>query len=100
MRCAPTCRRCQRRLTGRNRGGICGVCWRPLPLLHKAVLSPPPGAMDGAVLSLAEMTRWYAVEVVQAHGGNLSAAARALGVSRSTLYRLVGGSHARGVTVR
>lgn len=97
MRCHAECRRCRRPLTSRNRARICGVCWRPLPLLQKAMLVPPDG---GRFLPLDEMARIYVRGVLDAHSGNVTAAARALGVSRGTVYRMVGGSHARGVTVQ
>ena len=40
-------------------------------------------------LPLAELTRAYARQVVEAHGGNKAAAARALGIDRRTLYRML-----------
>lgn len=47
---------------------------RPVPMLHEAV-------------RLFE--RRYAIEAIECHRGNMSAAARALGIARSTLYELV-----------
>jgi DNA-binding NtrC family response regulator len=38
---------------------------------------------------LDELSRAYARTVVQAHGGNKAAAARALGIDRRTLYRML-----------
>ncbi|MCG6860487.1 MAG: sigma 54-interacting transcriptional regulator [Chromatiaceae bacterium] len=51
--------------------------------------NPPPtrDAGDVSVESLQTMESRAIREAVEAHGGNLSSAARALGVSRATLYR-------------
>lgn len=48
---------------------------RPVPMLHEAV---------------EVFERRYVIEAIQRHRGNMSAAARALGIARSTLYDLVG----------
>ncbi|MFZ5510554.1 MAG: sigma-54-dependent Fis family transcriptional regulator [Pseudomonadota bacterium] len=42
---------------------------------------------DGESADLATITRQAIVAALQGHGGNVSAAARSLGISRSTLYR-------------
>lgn len=42
-------------------------------------------------LTLLEVTRAYAQSVVAAAGGNKSLAARQLGISRRTLYRVLAG---------
>lgn len=46
-----------------------------------------PAAIRGFRASLEEVARWYTREVVQHQQGNLSAAARVLGVDRSTVKR-------------
>jgi DNA-binding NtrC family response regulator len=40
-------------------------------------------------LPLADLSRAYARSVVEAHGGNKAKAARALGIDRRTLYRML-----------
>ena len=42
---------------------------------------PPPEA------SMEDIERWHIRRAVKAHGGNVSAAARSLGINRSTIYR-------------
>lgn len=49
-----------------------------------------PREVDG-VLTESELRRLYAERVVTLHGGNKSRAARALGMSRSGLYRVLKG---------
>ncbi len=39
---------------------------------------------------LRELERLYMLRTLDAHGGNMTSAARALGISRSTLYRRLG----------
>ncbi len=53
-----------------------------LPLEPGVALSAPPGAV-----SLGEAEHAAIMEAVRVYNGNLTAAARSLGVSRSTLYR-------------
>jgi transcriptional regulator of acetoin/glycerol metabolism len=50
-----------------------------------AMPSPRPGAMANARLDDLELSA--ILRTLDAHGGNVSAAARALGVSRNTIYR-------------
>lgn len=59
--------------------------------LPPAVLagSSPAAPGAGACVTLAEMDRRYARQVVAALGGNKAQAAIALGISRATLYRLL-----------
>ncbi|MCL4228228.1 MAG: sigma-54-dependent Fis family transcriptional regulator [Myxococcales bacterium] len=65
--------------------------------LDRALVPPAAaGAGDGVVLpaelTLDEASRRYAVAAVERAGGNQSAAARALGISRNKLARLLRGS--------
>ena len=55
-----------------------------LPISEHAIVLPPD-------LSLEEAERRYAVAVLEREGGNQSAAARALGISRNKLARLLRG---------
>jgi transcriptional regulator of acetoin/glycerol metabolism len=48
----------------------------------------PPAPLDAAPAVSLQDSEWSAIEhALRAHGGNVSAAARALGVSRNTIYR-------------
>lgn len=49
----------------------------------------PEGPGNGCQ-ELREMERTHMVRTLEAHGGNMTAAARTLGISRSTLYRRLG----------
>lgn len=55
------------------------------PLVPAAVVQEGATAMP--VLALAALTRQALQQALVAHGGNVSAAARSLGVSRNTVYR-------------
>jgi DNA-binding NtrC family response regulator len=60
------------------------------PTLAPAANAIPPIAESlacGVILPLAEMERRYIEEVIRRSGGNTQAAARALGISPSTIYR-------------
>jgi transcriptional regulator of acetoin/glycerol metabolism len=57
-----------------------------MPLLDRP--GPAPALPDG--LTLAEMEALYIRRTVDRVGGNLSRAARELGISRSTLWRKLG----------
>ncbi len=60
------------------------------PTLAPAANAIPPIAESlacGTILPLAEMERRYIEEVIRRSGGNTQAAARALGISPSTIYR-------------
>ena len=57
----------------------------PVVAAAAPVADPRPGSEGGG--GLAELTRTAVDQALQAHGGNVSAAARALGVHRSTLHR-------------
>lgn len=59
--------------------------------LPEAVRAPAPPSADAAapLLTLEEMDRRYAQQVVAAMNGNKLQAAAALGISRATLYRLL-----------
>jgi DNA-binding NtrC family response regulator len=52
-------------------------------------LEPAPLEPSFASRPLSEMARDYARRVLEAHSGNKSAAARALGIDRRTLYRML-----------
>jgi Nif-specific regulatory protein len=58
---------------------------RDLPLPDRARIEAPPS--DLARLTWAQMERRYIAAVLAAHDGNRSAAARAMGIGRSTLLR-------------
>ncbi len=66
--------------------------------LSQAPASPQPGMRDAwtaappetAAGSLEEISRQAALRTLEAAGGNISAAARQLGISRNTLYRKLG----------
>ena len=60
---------------------------RPLADADRAQLAPLPGD-----LGLREHSLHLLHAAVQRHAGNMTAAARSLGISRSTLYRKLGGS--------
>ena len=49
-----------------------------------------PESLGNGCQELREMERTHMVRTLEAHGGNMTAAARALGISRSTLYRRLG----------
>ena len=49
-----------------------------------------PEGLGNGCQELREMERTHMVRTLEAHGGNMTAAARALGISRSTLYRRLG----------
>ena len=51
--------------------------------------APAPTAFE-RVMKLQELERTYTKWAVDAHAGNITTAARALGISRSTLYRHLG----------
>ena len=46
-----------------------------------------PARVRDGVATMDEVERWYAERVVEKEGGNLSKAARVLGVDRGTLAR-------------
>ena len=52
-------------------------------------LAPAPLEPSLGARPLSEMARDYARRVLEAHRGNKSAAARALGIDRRTLYRML-----------
>ncbi|MCD6439476.1 MAG: sigma-54-dependent Fis family transcriptional regulator [Halomonas sp.] len=49
-----------------------------------------PEGLGNGCQELREMERTHMVRTLEAHGGNMTAAARTLGISRSTLYRRLG----------
>ncbi|MCD6005264.1 MULTISPECIES: sigma-54-dependent Fis family transcriptional regulator [Halomonadaceae] len=55
--------------------------------VRNTVTSEDPG---NGCQELREMERTHMVRTLEAHGGNMTAAARTLGISRSTLYRRLG----------
>ena len=65
----------------------------PLPVAPAVSVPAPVAAAsladdkNGAPATIAESERRQTLAAMQEHAGNLSAAARALGISRSTLYR-------------
>lgn len=48
----------------------------------------PPFSIDGAI-DLATVTRAHVLAVLEKHAGNKARAARALGINRRSLYRLL-----------
>ena len=70
--------------------------------LFEPAFAPPPGSappafdpwaaapLDATSNSLDEISRQAALRAVEAAGGNISSAARQLGISRNTLYRKLG----------
>jgi transcriptional regulator of acetoin/glycerol metabolism len=60
----------------------------PVPARVEAPVMPPPGPEE-AEQPLASMTRQAVERAILAHQGNITAAARALGLHRSTLYRIL-----------
>ncbi|MDP6506102.1 MAG: helix-turn-helix domain-containing protein, partial [Planctomycetota bacterium] len=52
--------------------------------------SPTTKIIFKEIRSMAEIDKEYILEVVRRKGGNLNAAARSLGISRSSLYRRLG----------
>jgi transcriptional regulator of acetoin/glycerol metabolism len=57
--------------------------------INVSALTPQPHA-DETTGSLDEIERGVVRRTLEAQGGNISAAARLLGVSRNTLYRKLG----------
>ena len=51
--------------------------------------APDPAQMVASGANLEEMEQSVILKSLEAHGGNVSATARALGVSRNTIYRKV-----------
>jgi Nif-specific regulatory protein len=62
-----------------------------LPVAPTALAAPPDGVHLPSDLSLEEAERRYARAILEREGGNQSAAARALGISRNKLARLLRG---------
>ncbi|MFQ3788550.1 sigma-54-dependent Fis family transcriptional regulator [Halomonas sp. A29] len=52
--------------------------------------APMPGSLADNPQALRELELTHMERTLEAHGGNMTAAARALGISRSTLYRRLG----------
>jgi Nif-specific regulatory protein len=63
-----------------------------IPAISSAAIPTPDGVHLPGDLSLEEAERRYARAVLEREGGNQSAAARALGISRNKLARLLRGS--------
>ena len=66
------------------------------PVPRDAVLgrAPPnphetPAEVPPAGAPMAEVERWHIRRALNAHGGNVSATARSLGINRSTVYRKI-----------
>ncbi|MDE2456053.1 MAG: sigma 54-interacting transcriptional regulator, partial [Burkholderiales bacterium] len=66
---------------------VVGVLELPPELLQQPLAVPQPSRPQSATTSLEESERATIVRAVQDAHGNLAQAARALGISRSTLYR-------------
>ncbi|MFM5382567.1 sigma-54-dependent Fis family transcriptional regulator [Aeromonas veronii] len=65
-----------------------GLGWIEPAHLHLPSVAPEPGALPmGEATSLREQTRRQVQQTLAACGGNVSEAARQLGISRTTLYR-------------
>jgi len=67
---------------------------RDLPAQIREAVSEPSGANEPEVLTLAEVERRHALRVLEGHGGNKVRTAEALGISRATLYRILGEAEA------
>jgi DNA-binding NtrC family response regulator len=67
---------------------------RDLPAQIREAVSEPSGANEPEVLTLAEVERRHALRVLQGLGGNKVRTAEALGISRATLYRILGEAEA------
>ena len=65
-----------------------------LPAQIREAVSEPGVANDPEVLTLAEVERRHALRVLDALGGNKVRTAEALGISRATLYRILGEAEA------
>jgi len=85
----------ERRVTG-VMSAVASDSWIGMPAFGSSTQLPtaPPPSTDGAItlpegLSLEEAERRYAVAVLERCEGNQSAAARALGISRNKLARLL-----------
>ncbi|GKS76753.1 sigma-54-dependent Fis family transcriptional regulator [Acidovorax sp. SUPP950] len=76
--------------TAGNAGGPAPALARALPGEHALAHSPV------AVPRLGDTTAAALAQALTAHGGNVSAAARALGVSRNTVYRHLKAAQAAG----
>ncbi|WP_234919277.1 helix-turn-helix domain-containing protein, partial [Aeromonas veronii] len=65
-----------------------GLGWIEPAHLHLPSVATEPGALPmGEATSLREQTRRQVQQTLAACGGNVSEAARQLGISRTTLYR-------------
>jgi len=58
--------------------------WRPAPVFHDAAMRPAAAPPSG---TLRDTDRQLIAQTVRACGGNVSKAARALGISRGRIYR-------------
>lgn len=64
----------------------------PEPAAENAAPAPAPGPAEVELISLDLLNKRHARQIVEHFGGNKSKAAEVLGVTRSTLYRLLGES--------
>jgi DNA-binding NtrC family response regulator len=67
---------------------------RDLPTQLREAVWEPIGANDPEVLTLADVERRHALRVLEGLGGNKLRTAEALGISRATLYRILGEAEA------
>ncbi|HTP86639.1 MAG TPA: sigma-54 dependent transcriptional regulator [Bryobacteraceae bacterium] len=70
---------------------------RDLPGQLREATSTPGPDDAGAVLSLAEAERRHTLRVLESLGGNKVRTAEALGISRATLYRILGEAESEAV---
>ena len=73
------------------------IDWAHLPddliaALQQPPENPPAGSVDRKQQNLAELSLAAIQQAIASHDGNLSAAARQLGISRQTLYRKMKGN--------
>jgi len=67
---------------------------RDLPAQLREAVAEPSEANEPEVLTLAEVERKHALRVLDTLGGNKVRTAEALGISRATLYRILGEAEA------
>ena len=91
---------CELLLTQAHGGaGVARISTGPVGVAAAGAITPQSRAIAGrsiAVARLGDTTAAALEQALTAHGGNVSAAARALGVSRNTVYRHLKAAQAAG----